>query len=200
MIGITGEIGAGKSLVGSILRAKGFCVLDADVLVHELYRENAKLRSEIAKKFGACAINNTGVNSKFIANVIFNNDEKRKELEALVYPLLISTLLKKNPTFVEAAMLENVPELLQHIDEIWVIVADENIRLNRLINNRHFLLADAKQRIKVQRDRNLKSYWQNIFKNKKLRFIDNSKSEVELKKEINAIVVTSCGKLRELRN
>lgn len=200
MIGITGEIGAGKSLVGSILRAKGFCVLDADVLVHELYRENAKLRSEIAKKFGACAINNTGVNSKFIANVIFNNDEKRKELEALVYPLLTSTLLKKNPTFVEAAMLENVPELLQHIDEIWVIVADENIRLNRLINNRHFLLADAKQRIKVQRDRNLKSYWQNIFKNKKLRFIDNSKSEVELKKEINAIVVTSCGKLRELRD
>lgn len=191
MIGITGEIGAGKSLVGSILRANGFCVLDADVLVHELYFDNAKLRSEIAKKFGACAINNTGVNSKFIANVIFNNDEKRKELEALVYPLLTATLLKKNPTFVEAAMLENVPELLQHIDEIWVIVADENIRLNRLINNRHFLLADAMQRIKVQRDRNLKSYWQNIFKNKKLRFIDNSKSEVELKKEINAIIVTS---------
>lgn len=51
-IGITGSIGSGKSLVGSILRENGLEVMDADKAVHELYRENLELRKKISAAFG----------------------------------------------------------------------------------------------------------------------------------------------------
>ena len=47
MKGITGTIGAGKSLVGRILRDKKIRVIDADVAVHHLYRDDKALRAAI---------------------------------------------------------------------------------------------------------------------------------------------------------
>ena len=50
-VGITGSIGSGKSAVGRILSEKGYPVLDADLLVHQLYASNSLLRESLSARF-----------------------------------------------------------------------------------------------------------------------------------------------------
>ena len=85
-IGITGSIGAGKSFVGELLRASNFRVLDADRKVHELYRDCAELRAEMASFFGEGCLTPTGVNSALVADRIFADASAREKLEQIVYP------------------------------------------------------------------------------------------------------------------
>ena len=80
-IGITGSIGAGKSFVGALLRARNFQVLDADCKVHELYRDSAGLRAEMAAYFGEECLTPTGVNSALIADRVFADANARVKLE-----------------------------------------------------------------------------------------------------------------------
>jgi dephospho-CoA kinase len=87
-IGITGSIGAGKSFVGNLLRARNFQVLDADCKVHELYRDSAGLRAEMASYFGEECLTPAGVNSALIADRVFADANARVKLEQIVYPYL----------------------------------------------------------------------------------------------------------------
>lgn len=178
MIGITGQIGAGKSFVGQMLRERGFSVLDADLAVHELYRDNADLRSAIAKEFGAEALTADGVNRKFIADLIFKDESARKRLEALVYPTLTEYVMQQNPDFVEAALFENVPELVKTLDGIWVVVASEETRFNRLVNQRGLSAEDARRRMDLQSAKNDVETWKKLFPGKEIRFIENNDGSV----------------------
>lgn len=174
MIGITGQIGAGKSFVGQMLRGRGHKVLDADVTVHKLYRDDALLRQAISAQFGECALTADGVGRKFIADLIFRNPSARKQLEKLVYPALTRYILQENPDFVEAALFENVPEIVAALDEIWVVTAPAEVRLQRLTApGRGLSPEDARRRMQLQSAKDRPEFWQELFPGKELRFIDN---------------------------
>ena len=115
-VGITGSIGAGKSFVGSLLRDRGFRVLDADVAVHDLYRENAALRGELAENFGEECLTSAGVNRDYFIRKIFSDDGARTRLESIVYPHLtryVKEFLEVADgvpvRFVEAALRSRAP-------------------------------------------------------------------------------------------
>ncbi len=188
MKGITGTIGAGKSLVGRILRDKKICVIDADVAVHHLYRDNKALRAAIAKEFGEDMLTEKGVSRTRMANLVFNDPTARKRLEALVYPALTEYLLRANPAFVEAALFENVPELVEHLEEIWVVTAPVETRLKRLVENRGFSEKDARRRIDLQRAKDAEDGWIKLFPGKNLRFIDNSLDESHLLQQVEELL------------
>ncbi len=155
-IGITGSIGAGKSFVGALLRARGFQVLDADRKVHELYRESLELRAEMASFFGEECLTPAGVNSALIADRIFADASAREKLEEIVYPYLTRAVEKfwgegtDRRRFVEAALFSRAPELVKMLDEIWIVDAPETVRLQRLVL-RGLDEDDAKRRIENQR-------------------------------------------------
>lgn len=174
MIGITGQIGAGKSFVGQMLRERGFKVLDADLAVHELYRDSKDLRQAIALEFGAEALTADGVNRKFIADLIFKDESARKRLEALVYPALTEYVVLQNPDYVEAALFENVPQMVQQMESFWVVVASEETRFNRLVNQRGLSVEDARRRMDLQRAKNDSETWKKLFPGKEIRFIENN--------------------------
>ena len=188
MIGITGTIGAGKSLVGRILRDKKIRVIDADVAVHHLYRDDKALRAAIAKEFGEDMLTEKGVSRTRMANLVFSDPTARKRLEALVYPALTQYLLRANPAFVEAALFENVPELVSCLDEIWVVCAAREVRKNRLVANRGFSEEDAERRIELQSAKDCEEEWKRLFPGKKIRFIDNSGDEAQLQKSIECFL------------
>ena len=155
-IGITGSIGAGKSFVGELLREKNFQVLDADRKVHELYRDSQALRQELSDYFGKDCLTPDGVNSALIADKVFADASAREMLEKIVYPYLTESVKKffdeGEPAvckFVEAALFSRAPELVEMLDEIWIVGAPEEVRLRRLVS-RGLSEADAMRRIKNQ--------------------------------------------------
>jgi len=156
-IGITGSIGSGKSFVGELLRERGFRVLDADRQVHELYRDSKELRAKLADFFGEACLTPTGVNSALIADRVFADDEAREKLEQIVYPYLTTAVKKffeagttETAAFVEAALFSRAPQLVEMLDELWIVEASENVRLQRLIA-RGLSESDAARRIENQR-------------------------------------------------
>jgi dephospho-CoA kinase len=167
-IGITGSIGAGKSFMGRLLRARNFQVLDADCKVHELYRDSAGLRAEMAAYFGEECLTPDGVNSALIADRVFADADARVKLEQIVYPYLnraVANFFAEDASdensaqltsaadkcrFVEAALFSRAPELVKMLDEIWIIDAPESARLERLVH-RGLSESDAKRRIENQR-------------------------------------------------
>jgi len=133
MRAITGLIGAGKSLVASVVRAAGFEVLDADVLAHELYKENANLRKKITEEFGYEAITENGINRFYISKIVFSNAQKLFLLESIVHPVLQKEIEKRNPPFIEAAVLYKWMDFAKKMQAIWIVEADESIRRERLL-------------------------------------------------------------------
>lgn len=173
MIGITGQIGAGKSFVGNLLREQKFHVVDADLAVHQLYRDHGDLRKAVSREFGEVALTESGVNRKFFADLIFRDGAARGRLESLVYPVLTEFVRQENPDFVEAALFENVPDMVDLLDEIWVVTAPAETRLKRLMEKRNFSLEDAKRRMDLQKHKDSRESWTLLFPGKKLRFIEN---------------------------
>ena len=199
-IGITGSIGAGKSFVGELLRGRGFQVLDADRKVHELYRDSAELRAEIAGFLGEECLTPTGVNSALIADRIFADASVREKLEQIVYPHLTIAVEKffasgatdesncgefsiaaKGAMFVEAALFSRAPELVKLLDEIWIVGASEDVRLHRLVL-RGLEKSDALRRIKNQRG----ACAPELFPGKTIRAItnDGDRSQVEMQLDV----------------
>ena len=181
--GITGSIGAGKSFMGRLLRARNFQVLDADRKVHELYRDSTGLRSEMAEYFGEDCLTPDGVNSALIADRIFADASAREKLEQIVYPYLnraVAEFFDESAAdrcrFVEAALFSRAPELVKMLDEIWIIDAPESARLERLVH-RGLSESDAKRRIENQRG----ACAPELFPGKRIRTImnDGDKSHVE---------------------
>jgi len=170
-IGITGTIGSGKSFVGALLREQGFAVLDADLKVHELYRDCTELRAEMSAEFGEGILTADGVDRVALANKIFTDACAQKKLEFIVYPHLTAAVHEffaaenfsadgasgtptdarnEKPRFLEAALLAKVPSVVAELDEIWLVDAPEDLRLIRL-QSRGLTCDDAKRRIENQR-------------------------------------------------
>lgn len=181
-IGITGTIGSGKSFVGTLLRERGFAVLDADLKVHELYRDSAELREELTEAFGADVLTSNGVDRVVLANRIFSDREAQKRLESIVYPHLNRAVEAffadgdcGESRFLEAALLARVPETVALLDEIWIVDAPEDLRLTRL-QARGLSYEDAKRRIENQRgDCDI-----SLFADKRIHCINNGSDKPSL--------------------
>lgn len=164
-IGITGTIGSGKSTVGECLRRRGLSVLDADACVHELYRDCDALRKELAEAFGPECLTAEGVNRKFFTDLIFKDDTAREKLEALVYPYLTDAVrvffaAHSGPAFLEAALLHRIPQVVKFLDQVWLVDAPAQVRLERL-EQRGLSRDDAQRRIETQGDiATLAAVWQ----------------------------------------
>ena len=155
-IGITGTIGSGKSTVGEILCRRGLPVLDADACVHTLYRDCTALREKLAAAFGPECLTADGVNRKFFAELVFKDCSARERLESLVYPYLtdaVREFFAANPgeAYLEAALLHRIPEVVELLDQVWLVDAPAMIRLERL-QQRGLSRDDAERRIESQGD------------------------------------------------
>ncbi|MBO7550798.1 MAG: dephospho-CoA kinase [Fibrobacter sp.] len=189
-IGIVGSIGAGKSFVGTLLRDRGFRVMDADDVVHELYRTSNDLRAVIRCAFGPYCLTQDGVNREFFADLIFRDSDARRRLESLVYPYLTQAVLdffeeperpsERGIRFFSAALLDRVPEIVKVLDEIWAVTAPEDIRLKRLVA-RGLSEDDARRRMETQRMNALPSH-------PNIRVVENASDEGALWAQIADIL------------
>jgi dephospho-CoA kinase len=157
IIGVTGGIGVGKTEVCKILESLGCAAFYADRVAKDLQETDAEVIAGIKKMFGESIYENGIPNRKKIAEVIFSDEPKRLELNALIHPKVFQRFddaveaAKKNhkPALVkEAAILVEVGAK-QHLTAVIVVAADLAIRLQRLAT-RGLSESDARKRIDAQ--------------------------------------------------
>ena len=88
-IALTGGIACGKSTFSHILFKLGVAVIDADDIVHGLESSGGKAVPFILERFGDSVLKEDGgINRSKLASIVFSSDEARKDLEAIIFPMV----------------------------------------------------------------------------------------------------------------
>lgn len=193
IIGLTGGIASGKSTVSNILKSMGFNVIDADVISREVVEIGKPAYFEIIEHFGRDIIDEDGnINRKKLGSIIFNDDNEREKLNLIVHPYIFAAIkdyiekdLESKLIFVDIPLLIEVLDDLQfhgiHFDEIWLVYADEEIQLKRLMERDSIGKEEAIKRIEAQMPMCLKKKYAT-------RIIDNSGEKNELEGKVKKLV------------
>jgi dephospho-CoA kinase len=162
-IGITGNIGSGKSTFSEFVSELGYPVLYADDISKEILSKDADVKSEVINHIGAKSYSGEKINNSFIANIVFSDQKKLKKLNSILHPKvrlkidsLSKTLFKKNNiVFVEAALIYE-SKFENMFDYIVLITASYDIRMQRSIKNKHISKSDFVNRDSNQIKQDLK--------------------------------------------
>ena len=158
--GLTGAAGAGKSRVARGLVERGFPVLDADKVAHELYLPGSPLAEALVEAFGPGVRDDRGgIDRTALGAVVFNDPRRRRALDALVHPPLLSELHRRLGALAAAGHGVGVLEaalLLRWgprdlVDLVVGVTAPRSVRRDRLVAAGLSPLA-AERRIDLQLD------------------------------------------------
>lgn len=155
IIGITGSIACGKSLVSNYLQEKGYTIIDADKIGH-MALENDEVKKQLVNKFGKSILKDNEVNRVTLGKLVFENNENLKELNNIIHPQIrknISEQIQVHKN--EELVFVDVPLLFEAkfddlVEKIIVVSLDEKIQLERLMNRNSLSKEEALQRIKSQ--------------------------------------------------
>ena len=159
LIGLTGGIASGKSLVTSRLRELGATIVDADVLAREVVEPGTDGLAAIARQFGDGVLNEDGtLNRPALGAIIFADPEQREALNGITHPAIWR---RAKELFAQAAADEvvvyDVPLLVEgakgrqlDFDLIVVVNASADIRLHRLMELRGMSREEAAHRLNSQ--------------------------------------------------
>jgi dephospho-CoA kinase len=157
LIGLTGGIAAGKTTVAAHWVSLGGIEIDADKLAREVVGPGTKGLDQIKQVFGEAVFDFHGsLDRKALGDVVFNNAEKRKELEAIIHPLVRARAQELISALPEDAMvIYTVPLLVEAnvslpFDAIVSVEAPESDRVNRLVTSRGLSSEQALARVKAQ--------------------------------------------------
>jgi dephospho-CoA kinase len=138
-IGITGGIGAGKTLISSIFKNLGIPVYYADDRAKFLMNHDIKLIHEITETFGPQAFLNGKLNRPYLANHVFENKDKLEQLNRLVHPAVgedyrqwRKQYLDRPYTLKEAALLFETGSF-HELDQTILVYAPLPLRIQRVI-------------------------------------------------------------------
>ncbi|MES2795197.1 MAG: dephospho-CoA kinase [Bacteroidota bacterium] len=138
LIGITGGIGAGKSLVCEIFKVLGIPVFNADETAKKLVETDAKLKSEIIKLLGNEAYSGEKYNRKFVSQKVFNESILLNQLDQLIHPKVREyayewfRIQKPSPYYLYEAALMNAAGIGNVFNKIIVVQSPTFLRIERI--------------------------------------------------------------------
>ena len=156
VIGLTGNIATGKSVVRKMLEHLGAYSIDADSLSHRAIAGDAPGYAPVVEAFGKFILDSNGeIDRTKLGRIVFSDPEALKQLEAIVHPLVeqaVDLMIQRagqHVVVIEAIkLLEG--KLGAACDAIWVTVAPEEIQKARLMHKRGMKEAEALERIRSQ--------------------------------------------------
>ena len=165
VIGLTGGIGSGKSTVTNLLEKQGVKIIDTDIIARNLVQPSSAALTKISDKFGSDILNNDGsLNRAKLRQIIFNNEQKKRQLEEILHPLIqqnvrqqiaenqktFSIIVVAIPLLVEAIIKGKRPD---YLDKIWVVDCSVEVQIARATVRDQNTEAQIKQIIKAQATR-----------------------------------------------
>lgn len=163
-IGLTGNIGSGKSTVARRLESLGAKIIDADQVARKVVLPGSPGLQEIADVFGPGVLDNEGqLDRKKMGSLVFADPQARERLNNITHPRIKEEIRREINAFkkesrnssgpgvlvIDAALLIEVG-LNHNVDEIWVVKAGVNEQIERLAKRDGLSSNEAKRRIAAQ--------------------------------------------------
>lgn len=163
VIGLTGGIASGKSLVAGFLREMGAHVIDADAIAREVVTPGTETLREIVEAFGPCVLAADGtLDRKALAALIFSDADARARLNAITHSRIRSRIEEEIEALRSArpgaTIVVDIPLLLDvapaeafALDGTVVVTVDEATQIARLAARDGITEEAARQRLRAQR-------------------------------------------------
>lgn len=194
LIGITGNIGCGKSTVVAMLAERGAHVLDADAVTRLVMDVGQPAYDQIVAMFGPTILQapDGPIDRPALGRIVFGDRDKLRTLEGIVHPAtreyIMGWLQARDAEVAakhrrEVAVVDAI-RLIEagypaFCDAVWVVTCDEREQLRRLIEERGMSEADARQRIAAQPPQHEKAAVADIV-------IDNSGTRAQTEQQVAA--------------
>tara|TARA_A100001388_G_C28754140_1_gene493969 strand:- start:693 stop:1292 length:600 start_codon:yes stop_codon:yes gene_type:complete len=185
-VGITGGIGSGKSTITSLFHDLGVPIYNSDERAKWLLSNDVDLMDQIKILFGQESYSNNKLNRAHIANIVFQDNDMLKELNAIVHPLVKIDfenwllLQKKEPLVIKEAAILIESGAYKELDVLIVVLADKKTRIKRVINRDNVSKEDVEKRMETQ-----------ISDSERLKFanfsVDNNTDQSNLKMQVGEL-------------
>jgi dephospho-CoA kinase len=185
VIGLTGGIGSGKSLVANYFFSLGAQVIDADQLARQAIERGSIGFDEVLSAFGDSILKDGDIDRRKLGEIIFSDPEKRKLLEAIVHPIVQKGLAEAKENLSDGEILiYEIPLLVEtkamdKFDAIITVEAPLDERIKRL-TKRGLLHSEIEKRIANQASPDERKAVANFV-------IENNGSEDELLRKVENI-------------
>ena len=185
-VGITGGIGSGKSTITSLFHDLGVPIYNSDERAKWLLSNDVDLMNQIKILFGQESYSNNKLNRAHIANIVFQDNDMLKQLNAIVHPLVKIDfenwllLQKKEPLVIKEAAILIESGAYKELDVLIVVLADKKTRIKRVINRDNVSKEEVEKRMETQ-----------ISDSERLKFanfsVDNNTDQSNLKMQVGEL-------------
>jgi dephospho-CoA kinase len=155
VIGLTGGIASGKSLVSRTLKELGMTVIDADAVSHELMEKDKTVKQEVVKAFGVEVLTAGGtIDRGRLGQIVFGDPERRRQLERIMHPRILAQLRLKAQES-KADMVLDIPLLIEQgghegVDVVVVVYTTRERQIQQLMARDRISLEEAVRRVDAQ--------------------------------------------------
>jgi len=155
VVGLTGGIGAGKSMVAQFFAELGALVIDADQLARMAIERGSDGFAEVLLRFGDDVITNGDIDRKKLADIIFHDPTARRDLEAIIHPRVQAIFAEAVADLdQEDILIYEIPLLVEtgaaeKFDYIITVESDLELRKERLLK-RGLYISQIEKRIAAQ--------------------------------------------------
>lgn len=140
IVALTGGIGSGKSTVGELFQQLGAVVVDSDQLARDVVERGSLGFEQIVSLFGDEILKNGEINRSLLAEIIFKDSAKRKNLEQITHPLIrkaFADIVAKSDQ--RAIVINQIPLLAEskyeyNFDHVITVSTSEDKRIARLLS------------------------------------------------------------------
>jgi dephospho-CoA kinase len=149
VIGLTGGVGSGKSTVADLFLEYGVPVIDADQIARELVEPGKPALQTIVHTFGKEILAADGsLNRRRLRDLIFSSIEQRKQLEAILHPMIMDTMMDRLDALHAPYAILVIPLLVdtgnwEIIDRILVVDTEEDLQIDRVTQRDNVSLEQA---------------------------------------------------------
>lgn len=156
LIGITGNIGTGKSTVAGMLAELGVEVIDADMVAHEVMRAGAPAHARIVETFGPGILAPDGeIDRARLGALVFADPAALARLEAIVHPAILETIRLRIAASRAAVVVVEAIKLIEAgmadgYDSLWVTTCRPEQQVRRIMGGRGLSRGEAEQRVQAQ--------------------------------------------------